>query len=196
MSHWEAAGKSNDWYTPKWIFDALGCEFATDVAAARVRELSHVPASWFIVDHGLTTPWRGFVWMNPPFGGRNALGAWLEKFIAHDNGLALTPDRTSAPWFRKWAPHALSILFLPKVRFLRPDGTEGKSPSNGTALWAAGEQAHAALIRASRHGVLMIPVETGEAMEKSHFSGGRERSDRVAEPKSDLKGVRIEIARA
>jgi len=33
MSHWEAAGKSSEWYTPKYIFDALGCTFDLDVAA-------------------------------------------------------------------------------------------------------------------------------------------------------------------
>ncbi len=33
MSHWEASGESNEWYTPKYIFDALGTRFDLDVAA-------------------------------------------------------------------------------------------------------------------------------------------------------------------
>lgn len=147
MSHWEGAGASDEWYTPRYIFDALGCEFDLDVAHPG-SAATCVPCKKMFCARGLETPWRGFVWINPPFGGRNGIEPWLEKFIAHGDGVALTPDRTSAPWFQTWAPRALSMLFLPKVRFLRPDGSEGKSPSNGTALWAAGAKGHAALRRA------------------------------------------------
>lgn len=34
MSHWESAGKTDDWYTPPEVFEALGCEFDLDVAGA------------------------------------------------------------------------------------------------------------------------------------------------------------------
>ena len=43
MSAWEAIGKSDEWYTPKYIFDALGCRFDLDPAGA-VRG-GYVPAS-------------------------------------------------------------------------------------------------------------------------------------------------------
>ena len=32
MGHWEGVGKSDEWYTPKYIFDALGVIFDLDVA--------------------------------------------------------------------------------------------------------------------------------------------------------------------
>lgn len=158
MSAWEAMGKSDDWYTPKYIFDALGCEFDMDVAGPAPHRC-HVPAPCALEDNSLHLAWRGFVWMNPPFGGRNGLEPWLEKFFDHGNGIALTPDRTSAPWFQRWAPHAMSLLFLPKVRFLRPDGTEGKSPSTGTVLWAVGLKGHAALKRAKHLGLWAFPID-------------------------------------
>ena len=41
--------------------------------------------------------WAGFVWMNAPFGARNGLEPWLAKFFAHNNGIALVPDRTRWP---------------------------------------------------------------------------------------------------
>ena len=149
-------GKSDDWYTPKWIFDALDCRFDLDPAGP--ERGGHVPANVTFFSAGLEKPWHGFVWLNPPFGGRNAIEPWLEKFFAHGNGIALTPDRTSAPWFQCWARVADALLFLPKVRFLRPDGSEGKSPSNGTVLMAAGEKGSAALYRASRLGWLAKPL--------------------------------------
>lgn len=153
MSHWEANGKSDEWYTPKYIFDALGCHFDLDPCGPQSG--GHVPASvTFFGAGGLEKDWYGFVWMNPPFGGRNGITPWLKKFFRHGDGIALTPDRTSAPWFQEYAPKADALLFLPKVKFERPDGSLGKSPSNGTCLMAAGEQGLSALIRAQRLGFI------------------------------------------
>ena len=155
MSHWEAAGKTDEWYTPKYLFDALGCRFDLDVAASPGG--CHVPALYFERHDGLKSEWRGFVWMNPPFGGRNGLIPWLEKFSEHGDGIALVPDRTSAPWFQAYARRASSVLFMtPKVKFERPDGSIGASPSTGTALLSCGAQGDAALRRAQGLGLLMV----------------------------------------
>lgn len=152
MAYWDKPGASDEWYTPAYVFEALGERFDLDVAAP--VEPTHVPAKFWLSSNGLEAPWgHSFVWMNPPFGGRNALAPWLDKFFAHGNGIALTPDRTSAPWFWDAWSRADRVLFTRKIRFLRPDGTEGVSPSNGTALWAAGERAAAALDRAASSGL-------------------------------------------
>lgn len=156
MSAWEEAGKSDEWYTPKYIFDALGCRFDLDVAAAPGG--CHVPALYYERHNGLGREWRGFVWMNPPFGGRNGIVPWLDKFFKHGSGIALVPDRTSAPWFQRYAAMAGVILFVsPKIRFERPDGSVGKSPGCGTALLSAGPQGRAALMRAGRLGLVLQP---------------------------------------
>lgn len=156
MSIWEPSnGASDEWYTPRYIFDALGKEFDLDVAAP-VSGGPHVPASrWITADRdGLKTVWGGFVWMNPPFGGRNGLVPWLTRFFDHGNGLALTPDRTSAPWWQDANRRADATLFVAgKVKFLRPDGSEGKSPGTGTTLFAAGPRAVEALRRAECNGL-------------------------------------------
>ena len=155
MSHWEAPGQTNEWYTPRYIFDALDVRFDMDVAASPGG--CHVPALYFERHDGLSVEWRGFVWMNPPFGGRNGLVPWLDKFFAHGNGIALVPDRTSAPWFQAAARRASAVLFVaPKVKFERPNGSIGKSPGCGMALLAAGEQARSYLCRASSLGVVMV----------------------------------------
>lgn len=139
MSHWETPGASDEWYTPRYVFDALGCRFDLDVAHPG-DATCHVPARTWITSRSLDHDWWGFVWMNPPFGGRNAIAPWLDKFFAHGDGIALTPDRTSAPWFQDAWRKADAVLFTRKIRFLRPDGTEGVSPSNGTALFAIGDR--------------------------------------------------------
>jgi hypothetical protein len=83
---------------------------------------------------------------------------WLEKFFAHGDGIALVPDRTSAPWWQRFAPRADLILFVsPKIKFIGADGAVGRSPAQGTCLLAVGDRTRAAMRRASGLGVLMRP---------------------------------------
>lgn len=151
MGYWDSIGATDEWYTPPHVFDNLAMWFDLDVAPARLAE-GHVRAFRKLDGDGLAQPWDGAVWMNPPFGGRNGIEPWLAKFPDHEDGVALTPDRTSAPWFQNAWPRARAVLFTRKIRFLRPDGSEGKSPSNGTALWAVGPRGCVALDIAARRG--------------------------------------------
>jgi hypothetical protein len=157
MSSWEASGKSDEWYTPRYVFDALGCRF--DLYPAGPQTGGHVPATvTYFGAGGLEKDWYGFVWMNPPFGGRNGIAPWLAKFFRHGDGIALTPDRTSAPWFQEYAPKASALLFVaPKIKFERPDGSVGRSPGCGAVLMAAGPRGRAILFRAGRLGLVALP---------------------------------------
>jgi hypothetical protein len=157
MGQWETLGASDEWYTPAYIFEALAVRFDLDVAHPRDRQ-THVPCGRFLSAGSLETTWDGFVWMNPPFGGRNSLGPWLDKFLSHGEGIALVPDRTSAPWFQAAASKAHAILFVsPKVKFERPDGSTGDSPANGTALLACGYRGVKALETGRKLGLLVTP---------------------------------------
>lgn len=155
MSSWENVGKSDEWYTPKYIFDALNCRFDVDVASP-INGPRYTPTSDWIYENSLNSNWNGFVWMNPPFGKRNGIIPWLEKFFIHGNGIALVPDRTSAPWFQKYAKKSEIILFIsPKVKFEKPDGSIGTSPGTGTALLGVGDTAIRAISNAASLGLLM-----------------------------------------
>jgi hypothetical protein len=144
---------SDEWYTPKHVFDAMDVWFDLDVSAP-IEGPRYVPCSGFISDNSLQRSWDGFVWMNPPFGGRNGLVPWLDKFFAHGDGVALTPDRTSAPWWQDAATRAAMLLLTRgKIKFERPDGTTGNSPGAGVTLFAAGERGARALIAAQKAGL-------------------------------------------
>jgi len=150
----EAKGQSNEWYTPKYIFDALGLGFDLDVAAPKDRTFCHVPAREFITENSLTEKWSGFIWMNAPFGNQSDKFLWLKKYVEHGNGIALTPDRTSAPWWQFTSKNTDAVLFVDgKIKFIKPDGKLGEQPGNGTTLFAKGEMAVKALINAERSGL-------------------------------------------
>ena len=158
--HEQCVGATDEWYTPPHVFEALAAKFDLDVAYPADRELPWVPVRSVLVRGGLEAEWFGRVWMNPPFGGRNGLEPWLEKFFGHSNGVALVPDRTSAPWWQRWAPKADAVLFVaPKIKFIGRDMKPGKSPAQGTCLLAAGRHNVKPLERAAAHGlgVLLRP---------------------------------------
>lgn len=161
MSHWESTGKSDEWYTPKYVFDAMGKELLFDLDVASPDMKTNVPCKSKFTEGSLEKDWSGFVWMNPPFGGRNSIKVWLDKFFQHSNGIALTPDRTSADWWQE-AAHKCDALLLVKgkIKFERPDGSVGKSPSNGTTLFAIGIEGCERLKRARDAG-LGIYLEVG-----------------------------------
>ena len=148
MAAYEAAGQSDDWFTPPYLFDALGEVFDLDVAAPPEGP-RYVPCDRWLHQGGETAQWSGFVWMNPPFTNQRGKRIWLNRFFAHPGGgIALVPDRTSAPWWQEFAPRASAVLFMNgKIKFERPDGFIGESPGTGTTLFANGERAKAALMR-------------------------------------------------
>lgn len=157
MGAHEAQGKSDDWYTPAYIFEALGVTFDLDVAAP-IEGPRHVPCwNWYHrIDDGLNRNWYGLVWMNPPFGHQSTKRQWLHRFFEHGNGIALLPDRTSAPWWQEYAPLASAVLFVsPKVKFERPDGSIGEHPGTGTTLFSAGKSAADILLKSQSLGFAM-----------------------------------------
>lgn len=157
--HEQSVGLSDEWYTPPHVFDALGCSFDMDVATLP-EGIPWIPAAHWWSGGSLERTWLGFVWMNPPFGARNGIVPWLAKFFTHGDGIALTPDRTSAPWWQEFAPKANLILFVsPKLKFIGTDGKPGNSPAQGTCLMGAGHHSIEPLRRAQAKGlgILMEP---------------------------------------
>jgi hypothetical protein len=160
--HEQCVGATDEWYTPPHVFNALGCSFDYDVASPGRKITPWIPAVVYITADSLSKTWDGFVWMNPPFGARNGLVPWLAKFFDHDNGIALVPDRTSAPWWQQFAPRARLILFVaPKIKFIGSTGKPGASPAQGTCLMGVGPRSSEPLYRAASNGlgVLMKPVQ-------------------------------------
>jgi hypothetical protein len=162
--HGNIIDKSDDWYTPAYVFDALGCSFDLDVSSPPEGP-RYVPARNWFWERGLEQNWFGFVWMNPPFGHMATKYAWLKKFIEHDNGIALMPDRTSAPWWQWAAPKMDALLFVaPKIQFERPDGSIGKGPGSGSVLMARGDGAVIALMNAEAKGLgVAVPMLRAKA---------------------------------
>lgn len=96
---------SDDYYTPRWIFDAMGITFDLDVACPPEGPIN-VPAARYYTaaDDGLAQPWEGRVWMNPPY---SKPAPWVRRWINHANGIALLPCVKESGWvYELWQSDA------------------------------------------------------------------------------------------
>ena len=140
MASHETTSRTDEWYTPAWVFKALRVQFDLDPCCA-----DESPAFDWCTNReyteGLELEWYGHVWLNPPFGGRNEVLPWLEKMVAHNDGIALLPNRTGSPWWQYVAYEADLILFhAGKIKFERGDGGLSQSPGFGNTFMAFGEE--------------------------------------------------------
>jgi hypothetical protein len=140
-------GKSDEWYTPPEIFEALKVNFDLDPCGSDSDDFVPASLKYMKCHDGLSKNWLGkFVWMNPPFGGRNGHVPWLKKFIENGNGIGLCRAYTSAGWFHEYMPQMDCILFPKgKTKFIDQNGQRGKSPSSGIVMFALGEKGSRAL---------------------------------------------------
>lgn len=160
--HEPCIGASDDWYTPPEIFAALGLRFDLDPCSPGPGHWVPADRIYTKADDGLSKPWAGLVFMNPPFGGRNGHVPWLTRFLDHGNGVAIVRAYTSSGWWHEHMPRAEAILFpAGKTKFIRPDGSVGKSPGHGVVLIGMGDKARNALRRSGLGMVFDTPTPGG-----------------------------------
>lgn len=97
-----------EWYTPAHIIDRvikLFGEIDLDPCSNAKGEDANVEAlnHWTQEDDGLSKPWAGKVYMNPPYG--DEIGPWVARldqaYKAEEihEAIALLPGRTDTDWF-------------------------------------------------------------------------------------------------
>lgn len=122
----------DEWLTPPEIIKALG-KFDLDPSAPRVRPWPMAREHYTVEDSGLLKPWRGRVWLNPPYG--LVIGKWMARMAEHKNGVALIFARTESEyWHEHVWPNADALLFLRgRLKFYNVNGTQpentGPAPS-------------------------------------------------------------------
>lgn len=136
------AERESRWLTPRKYVEALG-DFDLDPCGAPGHDLAaetYTPEKGM---DGLTLPWRGLVWLNPPYG-REA-EPFLERMAQHQHGTALIFANTETRvWFEHVWPFASAILFLRgRVRFLDENQVEARTNSGKPSVLAAYGEADA-----------------------------------------------------
>ena len=138
----------NEWYTPERYLDlareVLGeidldpasCAFANETVKARLFYSED--------DDGLTKPWHGRVWMNPPYSADLVL-KFAEKFVGEYNdgnvteGIVLVNNATETAWFASLVSAATAVCFpRGRIRY-QSQNRESLAPLQGQAFLYFGE---------------------------------------------------------
>lgn len=127
--HTRTKKTSDSWITPKHLIEKLG-PFDLDPCAAIPQPWPCATRCLTVNDDGLSLPWAGFVWMNPPYG--RALGLWLKKLAEHDNGIALVFARveTRAFFDAVWGKASCLLFLRGRITFAYPDGSFPRNGAN------------------------------------------------------------------
>ena len=123
-----------DHYTPARVVErvvrALG---VIDLdPCSNSREAPNIPAGdhFTQTENGLSRPWFGRVYMNPPYG--REIGKWARKLVDEyragnvHSAVALLPARMDTKWFREFG--GFPVCFIRgRLRFLDQEGREQES---------------------------------------------------------------------
>lgn len=135
-----SAKASDEWYTPKYIIESLG-QFDLDPCAPLNPLWETASTMYNKNDNGLEKKWEGRVWLNPPYS-RPLIELFLKKMAEHNNGIALLFNRLDSVMMQDVVlKNATAMKFLRKrIKFFRPDGSEGGSPGCGSVLFSFGKK--------------------------------------------------------
>lgn len=129
-------GDRDSWETPQPLFDRLDDEFHFTLDAA-ASDSNHKCRRYFTQeDDGLSQPWSGTVWCNPPYG--KAIPSWLQKAIKEQargvTSVFLVFARTDTRWFHELVLPYAEVRFLPgRVKFTHP-AKPCNNPSFGSMI--------------------------------------------------------------
>ena len=102
------------WETPQNLFDELNSEFHFDIDVCALSENAKCGRYYTPEQDGLSQPWIGNCWCNPPYG--REVGQWVRRaFLASVSGstvVMLLPARTDTKWFHEYIYNKVEVRFL------------------------------------------------------------------------------------
>lgn len=134
---------NNEWYTPEKYIEmarAVLGEIELDPASSETANKT-VKADCFYTeqDDGLSRPWHGKVWMNPPYG-TDLIGKFTEKFADEymagsiTEGIVLVNNATETAWFSYLVEAAAAVVFPHgRIKYYSPT-KESNAPLQGQAF--------------------------------------------------------------
>ncbi|HDY87962.1 MAG TPA: adenine methyltransferase [bacterium] len=178
FTHESTYNESKEWYTPRYIFQALNVNFDLDPCSPGQEVVPWIPTQYHYTyfDDGLNKNWFGNCWVNPPYGSDTP--QWMARLSEHDEGIALVFARCDTQWFHLYAPLATAICFISgRVQFVPSEKSELYADAQykpkggcgaGSMLIAYGKENAEALVRSGLGLTLPVirPVVDGRTGER------------------------------
>lgn len=120
---------TDEWATPQDFFDALNAEFHFTLDVCATAENAKCEAYYSREMDGLSRPWAGNVWCNPPYG--KTIGLWCRKASEEiqkdaDVIVMLIHARTDTRWFHEYIYNKPGV----EIRFVKGRLKFGGAPYN------------------------------------------------------------------
>lgn len=98
------SSKTDLWETPQEFFDKLNKEFHFEIDVCALPENAKCERFYTPEMDGLSQPWEGCCWCNPPYG--REVKKWVKRaYDASSSGatvVMLLPARTDTKWFHEY----------------------------------------------------------------------------------------------
>lgn len=108
--------------TPKEFFDKVSRIFNFTLDACALQENAKCSNYYTPEDDGLSKPWWGGVWCNPPYG--REISSWVKKAYEESQKeynsfvLMLLPARTDTKWWWEYVQGKATLFFIKgRVKF-------------------------------------------------------------------------------
>lgn len=104
-----------EWSTPQDFFEKINSEFHFTLDVCATPHNAKCKEFYTKEQDGLSLPWNGTVWCNPPYGRET--GSWVRRaYLSNKAGgstvVMLLPARTDTRWFHEYIYHHAEIRFI------------------------------------------------------------------------------------
>jgi hypothetical protein len=163
----------DEWYTPPAYLAAaravLGAIDLDPASSAEANQVVQAARFYTIEDDGLTQPWAGRVWLNPPY--KQPVIQHFCTRLAHEytvgtvtEAIVLVNNATETRWFGElFAKSSALCLLRGRVKFWRPD-KDSKAPLQGQAVLYLGRNVEAFRAAFGQFGRVTVPTESDELL--------------------------------
>lgn len=141
---------NNEWYTPAEYVEAARAAMGNidlDPASSELANQTVKATSFYTAENsGLEWPWRGRVWMNPPYG-KKFIGKFIGKLCSSldekriDEACVMVNNATDTEWFQSMASRMSACCFIKgRVKFNDHNGEPKNTPLQGQAIIYFGDK--------------------------------------------------------
>ena len=170
---------NNEWYTPAEIVEAaravLGDIDLDPASTEDANEIINAHAYYTAEQNGLTQPWIGRVWLNPPYSSEliGRFASKLHEEVKNGNvktACVLTNNATETEWFLRLAEVASAVCFpRGRIRFWSTERGTG-APLQGQAILYVGEDTAAFCREFGAIGTIWTKIEAKSETENARLN--------------------------
>lgn len=157
----------HEWYTPQQYIDAarevMGSIDLDPATSEKAQESIQAGEFYTKEDDGLTKPWTGNIWLNPPYS-QPAVTDFVDKLVGSvgtgnvPHAILLVNNATDARW-GQFALSSARVACFPerRIKFLDPNGNPG-APLQGQMILYYGNDSEGFVSRFSNFGICVETI--------------------------------------